>query len=375
MIKVILSILLLASPVFAAGKGAGDNQLSKISSEEKDGKTYIHFHTSKAVDMSTVEAHFLRRSVEWDMAGIAIKKDKMFVDVRSNDVNNVYVSYGDEKSVHVRVNLDNGKFASNYHERLSFQQDKSGLTVIMDPSAKLLTNNIKELSRAYQVDAADEAQIAEHMNTASVLKVGSGAAATATVAIDSKDGAAANDASAKSAGDDDDTITLDDNKSEEQIPLKIHAKEAKAAAAPSIGRMVAGLGAVALVMLSIFLLGRKVNRKRLGAQFNHDSITVVAQKYLGPKRNLTLVRVSGEYLLLGVTDANISLIKTLAVVDDEIPALTPNDFGAAVKNMSENLSARAEGLDEMADEVEDSFTVSSLNDVKKMFKKRKYIDE
>jgi flagellar protein FliO/FliZ len=371
MMKFLLSILLLlGSNSFAAGaKSTSDNQLIKITSEEKDGKTYVHFATAKSVDIANVEAHFLRRSVEFDFASVGIKKDKMFVDIGSGDINNVYVSYNDEKSVRVRVNLDNGKTASNYHERISFLQEKNGLAMVMDSSAKLITSNIKELNRTYEVATSSEKQIAEHMSTASVLKVG-GTVSAAAAAAEVK--ASDSQAAASAAADDDENeITLDDSKSEELIPLKIKDKSVKSATGPAVGRMLAGLAAIALLLGSVVLIGKKVNRKRLGSQFNHESIVVVSQKFLGPKRNLTLVRVSGEYLLLGVTDNNISLIKTLAIVDDEIPALTPNDFGSAVKDMT----AKAEGLEDMIEGVEDSFAVSSLTDVKKMFRKRKYIDE
>lgn len=367
MIKYFLSILLLGSTAFAAGNSSSDNILSKISAEEKDGKTYIHFDTSKAVNSSSIEARFLRRSVEWDLAGVGIKKDKLFVDIGSNDVNNVYVSYSDEKNVRVRVNLDNGKTASNYHDRISFEQGKTGLTMVMDSSIKLISSNIKELNRTYEVATSSDSKIAEHMSSASVLKVG----ATASAAAAASQAKVSDETVVSPVSDDDEMITLDDTKTEDQIPLKIGEKGLKSASSQPLSRMLIGLVAIGLVLGSLVIIGRNVNRKRLGAQFNHDSITVVSQKYLGPKRNLTLVRVSGEYLLLGVTDNNISLIKTLAVVDDEIPALTPNNFSDAVKSMS----AKADGFDDMIGDVEDSFAVSSLNDVKKMFKKRKYIDE
>ncbi len=368
MIKYFVLILFFASSALAAGKASSDNQLLKVSYEEKDGKTLVHFHTSKPAEQTGIEARFLRRSVEWDLAGLGMKKDKMFVDVGSNDINNVYVSYSDAKSVRVRVNLDNGKTASNYHERISFVSSEAGLTMMMDSSVKLITNNIKELNRVYEVAASSDKKIAEHLNKASVLQVG-GTATAAAAAPEIKAGDETSTTAA--ASEEDNEIRLDDNKSEDQIPLKLQEKKADVGTSSALGRMVIGLVAIGFILASIVVISRKINRKRLGAQFSQDSITVVSQKYLGPKRNLTLVRVSGEYLLLGVTDNNISLIKTLAVVDDEIPALTPTDFGAAVKDMTK----KSDDLEDMLGGVEDSFSVSSLGDVKKMFNKRKYIDE
>ncbi len=166
---------------------------------------------------------------------------------------------------------------------------------------------------------------------------------------------------------------LDDTKDEKEIPLVSKNAKASVNTSSAIGRMAAGVGAVLLLLASVYFVNKKLNAKKAGAAFNHDSITVVSQKYLGPKRTLTLVRVSGEYLLLGVTDHNISLIKQLSVIDDEIPNLVPQDFKSAVRKIESR--DNEDSIDTQAQEIEDSFSVSSLNDVRKIFQKRKYIDE
>jgi flagellar biosynthetic protein FliO len=361
MIKYVLALLLLTSSAYAAGgkkavptPKSDAAELKNVSIEEVDGRTLVHFEMNQTAKLSSLEIRFLRRTVEWDMKNVAINKDKLFVDVRSNDINNVYVSHTDDKNIRVRMNLETGKIASNYHERINFTQDGNTLTLAMDKSTPLLTNNIKELSRIYAIGSSLDTKIAEHMNSASVLKVGNASSPTAM---------------GQDEGDDED-IALDE-KTEAQIPLKITNKDSKSATTPSWWRMLMGVGVAGILLFSLVVLSKKLNAKRLGAQFNKESITVISQKYLGPKRNLTLIRVAGEYLLLGVTDNNISLIKSLSVVDDEIPDLAPNDFTAAVKN----ITAKEDPFESQIEDIEDSFSVSSLNDVKKIFKKRKYIDE
>ena len=49
-------------------------------------------------------------------------------------------------------------------------------------------------------------------------------------------------------------------------------------------------------------------------------IEVLSQHHLGPKRSLAVVRVAGESCLIGVTDQNITILKTLSLLDDDIPA-------------------------------------------------------
>lgn len=55
-------------------------------------------------------------------------------------------------------------------------------------------------------------------------------------------------------------------------------------------------------------------------------IKVLTQHYLGPKKSLAIIRVAGESILIGVTDQNISLIKSLSYIDDEIPETTSASF-------------------------------------------------
>ncbi len=67
-------------------------------------------------------------------------------------------------------------------------------------------------------------------------------------------------------------------------------------------------------------------------------IKVLSQHYLGPKKSLAIVHVAGESILIGVTDQNISMIKSLSLIDDEVPANLPNTFGQTLA-VTENAAA------------------------------------
>lgn len=343
-----LIIALFSLHVFAADV----NQLNTVKFEELGKTPVLTFEFEQPVSVDNIEARFIRRTVEWDLAATKLKKDKLFINVSKADINNVYVSHNDDKSVRVRVNMDNGKMASNYHERIQYSIDGKKLQLKMDPAIPLITNNIKEINRVYSlkgVEATPESDLKaeEHIAAVSTMKA-----------------------------EESEALAIDNNAPENEIPLAPKKATATASGMPSLQRVAAGLFVVALLIASGILMTRKMKQKRAGTSLSADSITVVSQKYLGPKRNLVLVRVTGEYLLLGVTDHNISLIKNLNVVDDEIPELTGS------KNFREELGKKEtarESYDEAstaaADDVEDSFSVSSLDDVKKLFKKKRYIDE
>lgn len=343
--------LLTTIRVFAADV----NQLNSVSFEEVGKSPTLTFEFEKPVSIDAVEARFIRRTVEWDLAATKLKKDKLFINVSKADINNVYASHNDDNSVRIRVNMDNGKMASNYHERIQYSINGKKLQFKMDTSIPLITNNIKEINRMYSmagvVDAVPETdkKAEEHLAAVSTMKV--------------------------AAAEDSEALTIDANAPEDEIPLKTKKAAASVGGMPSLKRIAAGLFVLAVLLVSALMVTRKMKAKRAGTSFSADSITVVSQKYLGPKRNLVLVRVTGEYLLLGVTDHNISLIKNLNVVDDEIPELTGSkNFGEEL-NKKEAASNKYAPEDTIDNEEQDSFSVSSLDDVKKIFKKKRYIDE
>ncbi|MCB0351283.1 MAG: flagellar biosynthetic protein FliO [Bdellovibrionales bacterium] len=76
-------------------------------------------------------------------------------------------------------------------------------------------------------------------------------------------------------------------------------------------------------------------------------IRVLGQHFLGPRKSLAIVRVAGETILIGVTDQNISMLKSLSLIDDEFPESVPNSF-------AKTLSATEEDADD--------FVISSIKD-------------
>ena len=80
--------------------------------------------------------------------------------------------------------------------------------------------------------------------------------------------------------------------------------------------------------------------KRYGRPGNskQTQIKVLTQHYLGPKKSLAIVRVAGESILIGVTDQNISMIKSLALLDDEIPENITNASFEATLNEKKEMS-------------------------------------
>ena len=115
-----------------------------------------------------------------------------------------------------------------------------------------------------------------------------------------------------------------DNRKENEIPLNLEAAKKASSEGGSIFRILFSLALLGLVGTGAFIFLRKYAVPK--AMKSQTQIKVLQQHYLGPKKSLAIVRVAGESILIGVTDHNISMIKSLALLDDEVPEEIPQTF-------------------------------------------------
>jgi flagellar protein FliO/FliZ len=119
-----------------------------------------------------------------------------------------------------------------------------------------------------------------------------------------------------------------------------------------------------LLLLGGFLMVVQKHGKKNGYVKIAQNIKVLTQKSIGPKKNLMLIRVAGETILLGVTDHNINHLKTLSLMEDELPDYTEPQFSSQLKDKIQQTQEEPSILTAEAEDV-DGFSISSLNDVKK----------
>ncbi len=114
-------------------------------------------------------------------------------------------------------------------------------------------------------------------------------------------------------------------KKENEIPVfrEAHAKAEKPQS--MWGRLLMSLVVVAAVAGGLIFATRRWAKAKntVGGQ---AKVKVSHQLHLGPKKSIALIEVAGEHLLIGVTDHNINLLKTLSIINDEIPENVPHSF-------------------------------------------------
>lgn len=113
---------------------------------------------------------------------------------------------------------------------------------------------------------------------------------------------------------------------EDQIPVFQKKTDVKQASGGGFFRVFMTLGVLAVACGSAAYGLNRWSKKATNKNIKNTRIKVLTSHHLGPKKNLTIIQVAGETILLGVTDNNITMLKTLSLLDDEIPESVPQRF-------------------------------------------------
>lgn len=164
-------------------------------------------------------------------------------------------------------------------------------------------------------------------------------------------------------------VVVNDKRAESEIPVFADKVEAKKASGSSLERLMISL-VVVCAILGASLLGLKRWSARRGKNIaSPTKINVLTQHYLGPKKSLAIIQVAGEAILIGITDQNISMLKTLALIDDEVPGVVPKNFSDELDN-EETAAAAARQLAEEGYDEEENFALRGLSEVRDMVSTR-----
>lgn len=156
--------------------------------------------------------------------------------------------------------------------------------------------------------------------------------AETTAAHTEEESLAALEADFKKQENTSDKIGKSDPLKESEIPVLSKKTEMKAEASNPFVRMIIAV-IVVLAMGAGALVYAKKYRKMKVQRGPAPQIQVLTQHYLGPKKSLAIIKVAGESILIGMTDHSITPIRVLALLDDELPTQTPDDFNAAMTHV------------------------------------------
>jgi flagellar protein FliO/FliZ len=155
-----------------------------------------------------------------------------------------------------------------------------------------------------------------------------------------------------------------DVRSEAEIPLNLDANKKAATEGSSVFRILFTLSILGLVGAGAYVFLRKYSVPK--AMKHQTQIKVLQQHYLGPKKSLAIVRVAGESILIGVTEHNISMIKPLSLLDDEIPEEAPESFGRVLGSQRPQADfdePRGEERKTKTLDADEEFAISGIKDI------------
>ena len=151
---------------------------------------------------------------------------------------------------------------------------------------------------------------------------------------------------------------------EDQIPLNIDVVKKASDASPASNRILLTAVIISAMLGAAYYFVRKYKTSNTINKSNMQ-IKVLSQHYLGPKKSLAIIHVAGESMLVGITDSNISMIKSLSLIDDEVPANVPKSFSDALSGTANKAAgATAKTSNDRLDdnELEEEFSFSGLKD-------------
>ena len=193
----------------------------------------------------------------------------------------------------------------------------------------------------------DDSKLVANASEANMNVVGSTSTTSEAAVPVATDEAAAVDTTAKAATEE---IS---KKNEKDIPVLSSKTKTAKSSGSAVTRILASLAVLTIVLFAT-TLGLKRWSKRRQGKTQHTAIKILTQHYIGPKKSLAIVQVAGESILIGVTDQNITMLKSLSLLDEEVPEVTPRNFDTAMGDMSDmndmnDLDLR--GLNDIRDKV------------------------
>ncbi|GIL17684.1 MAG: hypothetical protein BroJett040_14350 [Oligoflexia bacterium] len=146
---------------------------------------------------------------------------------------------------------------------------------------------------------------------------------------------------------------------ESEIPVNLDQAKKTAGGDSPWMRMLFSIGVVGIMGCGAFIWMRKNKKAHVGVH-PAPEIQVLKMHHLGHKRSLAIIRVAGESILVGVTDHNISHIKTLSLLDEDVPTEVPQNFETVLRK--NNTYVQPHLAQHTIAEDEEDFSISGIKD-------------
>lgn len=284
---------------------AGGKLLSASSSSEQD-ILRLELNFDRLIDSSAIEVQYSNKSMSLTLPDVAFKKAPPLLEAKSSFTKGVKLKSTNEKNMTLEIEF-NDVTALQMKENLAVESlGKTLIIEVLPPAIQSAKDGTKDSAVASDLPSSLPAHSTEKSEASSSTNAKSieDAAATATTSNSVTD--------------------------ESQIPLFEKKAEHKTEDSGVTKIVFMVLGLIALGGYLVWFLKNKT--KMVNGPESLMKIKMVTQFHIGPKKSLAVIRVAGESLLLSITETQITLIKSLALLDEDLPEMTPTDFAQSLAN-------------------------------------------
>ncbi len=333
-LTLIIVTLVATSQTWAAGFN-----IESLSSVEQDDSLSINIGFGSQVSNLNPKIEFINETIQFDIPNANVKDGKIIKKIDGTNVKSLLAYQVSKTTARLRVIMQKGFKAEKFKESLTTASTDTGFRIDLKNQVQAEPGNsavVKNMPRELGVVAEVAAPIDEANIEAELKQLTKSLPPTAP----------------QVTKDEVKTVESQQPINEAEIPVLNATPDKKAKVAGISGlRLTLGLSVVAMFLLAMWVATQRwLNKKHL--KNPHTNIRILTQHHLGPKKSLAIISVAGESILLGITEQNINLIKTLSLLDEEIPQEIPQNFSQSLTN-AENANS---------DTVED-FAMKGIKDI------------
>lgn len=331
----LLVVLTVTFLLNSAGHAAGAASIESLSATEQGDVFAANLVFASEVGALSPKIDFINETIQVDIPNAKVKDGKITAKVDGDRIKSLLAYQLNKSTARFRMILQKGFKAERYRDSLATSSTGTGFSINLKDLAKsdelsgasaIVKNAPQELNASPEAAQIDEVGIEAELSALSKQKVNTAVAEKTIPASEAKSASA--DTAAKPA-------------KEEEIPVLSNTSEKKVKASGVSGlRLSLGLAVVALFLFGMWVAAQRWLNKK-GIKNAHTNIRVMTQHHLGPKKSLAIITVAGESILIGITDHNISLIKTLSLLDEELPQEMPQNFSQSLSQAEDSSSGES----------------------------------
>ncbi len=323
--------------------------LEKVTTKFDEDRFVAELIFNKSPDLENVLVEYINQTVQVNIPKATVRSGKHLSKVNDHDVKSVYSYQFDKDTLRTRIIYDNHIEASAFEGFVKLSKKGKVVTIAVLNPDQIKSTKIEDVEVVPPLDIEKALSVVNsnvvnsniEKSAQDILRKETGVpkslpekkVAFETFEIEkgkiqNKNAQEKTNKKIESAKSSDDKLFAE-KLSEADIPVFKRKEAVQKSESSTALRLAYSLFVIVLFASGLLVFARWWNKNHKINDKN-TKIKVLTQHHLGPRKSLAIVRVAGESILIGVTDSNINMIKTLSFIDDEINEDLPVNFNQTI---------------------------------------------